>query len=182
MKLVADSARYSSDNRFSGFMLLVLLSSPLVIISTSLLLTPPELFEHAMPAALAFAIGSIAVLLLFGLFLKTRGLIFKIPIRVYEDGVLVQPTSQIRPKVIEWMDLMSLELWEGLPYKKTKSGAVALTPAGEIKSTELFKGKEPLKEFINTIRPYLEDKGMKVVQEDEGESHYSITFRRGLPF
>jgi len=182
MKIVADSARYSSDNRFSGFMMLVLLSSPLFIISVYLLLTPPELFEDAMPAAIAFTAGSILVLLLFGLFLKTRGLIFKIPIRVYDEGVLIQSTAHIRPKLIEWVDLLSLDLWEGLSYKKTKGGAIALTTEGEIKSTELFKDKNALKEFVAVVRPFLEEKGMKVVQEDEGESNYSITFRRSLPF
>lgn len=180
MELQVDSARFSSDGKFSGFMLLVLLSSPLFIISAYLLITPPELFADAMPAALAFAVGSIFVLLLFGLFLKTRGLIFKIPLRVYDKGVLLQSTAHIRPKLVNWHDLSSLELWEGLPYKKTKGGCIALTSEGEIKTVELFRDKAAFKEFVGAIRPMLEENGLKMAHEDEGETYYSVTFRRSI--
>lgn len=182
MKLVADSAPYSSDNRLSGFILLVVIATPLMVLPVYLLMAPPPALAGAAPAALAFAIGSLMVVLLFGLFLKTRGYLFKIPFRVYDEGVLIQPTAHIRPKVIEWLDLSSLELWVGIPYKKSDSGCAALTPAGEVKSTELFKSKDSLMEFISVIRPSIEEKGMKMVEENEGDSYFSVKFRRSLPF
>lgn len=180
MNLIADSAPYSSDNRLSGFILLVVIATPLMVLPIYLLVAPPPGLAGA--AILAFAIGSLMVLLLFGLFLKTRGYLFKIPFRVFDTGVMIQPIAHIRPKIIEWLDLSSLELWTGISYKKSDSGCAALTPSGEVKSTELFKDKESLKEFVSSIRTFLEEKGMKMVEEDEGDSSYSVKFRRSLPF
>ncbi|MEW6748198.1 MAG: hypothetical protein AB1295_00615 [Candidatus Micrarchaeota archaeon] len=180
MELIADAASFSSDNRFNGFMLLSLLSTPLFIISFYLLISPPELFADAKPAALAFVIGSFFVLLLLCLFLKTRGLIFKVPLRIYDGGILIQSTAHIRPKLVRWQDLTSLELWEGLSYMKTKGGSIALTSEGEVKTVELFKDKEALKTFVKTVRPVMEGHGLKMAAEDEGGSHYSATFRRSI--
>ncbi|MFH0737617.1 MAG: hypothetical protein V1827_03605 [Candidatus Micrarchaeota archaeon] len=177
MELVSDAGAYSTDRRSMGFILLMGLSTPLVVIPLFLIFAPVGPFEGAQPAAIAFAIGSILVILLLSHLLKARGYLYKIPLKVYREGILVQPASKMRPQIIRLEGLLSLELWHGIPYMGP-SGCTAETAGRTIKSAEPFRDKASLERFVKEISPVLEEAGFKIAKEDAGEGSLRVVFRR----
>jgi hypothetical protein len=182
MRLVVDAASYCSDKKLFGFILFVLVSLPLMMLPLYLFVAPPPFLDRAMPAVAAFAAGSFIVLYLSWLSLKTRGLVFKVPMRVYEEGVLIQGSASLAPSLIRHHDLASLEFWYNLSYLKTKSGCSVITAEGQgrIMSPEAFRDKASLKDFVFYLRPLMERNGLRLAQEDEISDSLHVVFRRDL--
>lgn len=156
----------------------MLVSTPLIVVPMFLLFAPIGPFVGALPAAIAFAIGSILVISLFSHLLKAKGYLYKIPLKVYKEGIIIQPASKIRPEVIKLEGLRSLELWHGLPYMGAESGCIAESIEKRSKSAEPFRDKASLESFIEEISPLMQRSGFKLAQEDDGERSLRVVFRR----
>lgn len=179
MKLVADSKDYSSDKRALGFTLLICFAVPLMFAPLYLLVAPAALGFPAQ-AALALLLGGLALLSFVFIFLKGKGIIFKVPMRVFDEGVLLQPLIGLRPRVLQYADVSSIELFYGAGGK-VGSGCTAICKDGtRVRSVEHFNDKESLKSFTERIRPVLEQGGFRLIDSQEGGVSVRFSFRRPL--
>ncbi|MFH0884173.1 MAG: hypothetical protein V1861_00500 [Candidatus Micrarchaeota archaeon] len=178
MKLVADSKDFSSDKRALGFTLLLCLSIPLMFAPIYLLVAPSVLGIPA-PAALAILLGGLALMLFLGVFLKGRGILFKVPLRVFEEGLLIQPAVGLRPFLVPYSDISAVELFYGAEGK-VKNGCMVLSGQyGKIKSVENFTDAMALKSFTMAIEPFLMRNSFKMEINEEKGLTARFVFRRG---
>lgn len=181
MKLVADSKDYSSDKRALGFTLLLCLSIPLMFAPLYLLVAPSMLGIPA-PAALAILLGGLVLLVFLGVFLKGRGILFKVPMKAFVEGMLIQPAMGFRPIVVPYGDISSIELSCGEPGK-LKAGCTLLSGKyGKVRSVENFTDADTLKAFAEKIGPALEDAGFRTESAEESATSARYIFRKSLRF
>ncbi len=177
MKMVADAREYSKDHSSAGLVVLALSFMPLLVIPIYVLASPHEPLSGAPPAAFAFALSGLAFMGFFGMYLKSNGLLFKLPLRMFEEGLLIQPTLGIGPKKLQFREITAAELWQG----KSGGGCMVLTRGGAaIRSVENFRDREAMRAFAERIRPTLEAAGLKLAHNDDGEQSLRMTFRRSL--
>jgi hypothetical protein len=180
MNLISDASAYSEDLRFRGFAILMVAAAAFIIVLAYLFVAPPDFLAHAKPAVALAALGALIVLFTLGLLLKGRGMLFKVPLKFYDEAVMVQPALGMRPVVIPYAEIASLELWWGLPYKKTARGCSVLSARQSVTSVEAFPDKESLRRMAEAVRPTLEQNGLKLssAEEEAGSLHY--TFHRDV--
>jgi len=180
VKLVADSRDFSSDQRALSFALLLCFSLPLIIVPLYLLFAPPAELAIPKPAAAALLMGAVAVIAFIVLFLKGRGILFKVPMRVFEEGILIQSAMGIRPVVVPYADISAIELWQGAEGK-IRSGCLLQSPKqGKIRSVENFTDKNALKSFAERLRHSLGQNGFRPDAVWEAENSIRISFRKPL--
>lgn|GEM_PF-6716831 len=179
MELVADAAHYSINRGATGLALLAISIIILFVIPLWIALQPPPSLTALKPALMAEAAGSVALLFMVALFLLGRGMLLKMPLRVYDEGLLIQPLLSTTPSIIPYKDISSIELWYGAPGNR--NGCAVLSRHGKrITSVEAFRDKIKAKEFTELIAPVFEAAGFTMRSED-GERSFSIMFRRGFP-
>ncbi|MCI0503868.1 hypothetical protein L0Y65_04100 [Candidatus Micrarchaeota archaeon] len=177
MNLIADSKDFSSDQRKSGLALLLCFSIPLMFAPLYLLVAPSSL-GIPFPAALAVLLGGLALMLFIGLALKSRGMLFKVPLRVFDGGLLIQPAVGLKPVMVPYPDISAVELFYG-SEEKIKSGcSVSTFSRGRIRSIENFSGKDSMQSFAGKIRPALEQSGFRLDDSQEGERSARYLFRK----
>jgi hypothetical protein len=181
MKLVADSKDFSSDKRALGFTLLLCFSIPLMLAPLYLLVAPSMLGIPA-PAALAILLGGIALLVFLGLFLKGQGILFKVPLRVFEEGILIQSAVGLRPVIVPYSDISAIELFYGAEGKVRNGCLVSSAKSGRVRSIENFSDKGMLKSFTERIRPTLEQNGFRMEDSAESGNSARFAFRRPMSF
>jgi len=179
MKIVADSKDFSSDKRALGFSLLLCLSIPLMF-APLYLLVAPSMLGIPSPAALAILLGGLVLMLFFGLFLKGRGILFKVPLRVLDTGILIQPASGFIPILAPYADISAIELFYGEGGKVKNGCLVSSAKSGRIRSIENFSGALSMKSFTELIRPVLEQNGFRLVDSLEGKGSARFSFRRPI--
>jgi hypothetical protein len=176
MKLIADCREFSDDMSLMGFSSLLIATLLAIVLSVFIFVTP-----SLSLLAPIWAAGSVIVVVTLALFLKHRGLIFKVPMKVFEEGLLVQPAMGLKPRVIEFDDVASVELWWGLPYRKTARGCSVLSfRHGTLTTVETFHGKESLKRFAEAIRPALEAHGLRMKPPAEESDSMEFVFQRDV--
>jgi hypothetical protein len=175
MNLLADAKEYTDDKRLAGFIILAVSVTVLAILPLYLYFSPPDFLIRARPVAALWGLGGIIFLVTLAFFLQNRGMLFKLPLKVYDEALLIQPVFSLGPKRVPYEDISSLEIWYGEGYRRARSGCSVLSgKLGSITSVENFHGKEGLRSFVERIRPMLEQKGlrMKVPYEEAGSLEY----------
>lgn len=153
----------------------------LFVIPVWIALQPPPSLAAFKPVLVAEAVGSTILLFMIALFLQGRGMLLKMPLRVYNEGLLIQPFLSTTPSIVQYTDISNIELWYGAPDRKNRSGCMALSRDGKrITSVEAFRDKTRAKEFIALIAPAIEAAGFTTRSEDD-ETSFSVMFRRGFP-
>jgi hypothetical protein len=180
VKLIADSKDFSSDQLTLSFALLLCLSLPLIFVPLYLLIAPPPSFAIPKPAATALLIGAMFVIVFIGLFLKGRGILFKVPMRVFEEGIIIQPAMGIRPFLVPYADISAIEIWQGMDGKIRTGCSVSSVNSGTVRSVENFIDKNALKSFVDRIRPALEQNGFRAEGAQESGNSARFAFRRPL--
>lgn len=179
MKLVADSRDYSSDRRALSFALLFCFALPLML-APLYLLVAPEALNVPRPAVFALLLGGIGLIVFLGVYLKGKGILFKVPMKAFEEGILIQPAMGFRPLVVPYGDISSMELWCG-PSGKIKAGCAILSgKQGTIKSVENFSDARALKAFAERIGASLEGAGFRTESAEEGADSARYVFRKAL--
>ena len=173
--IVADAKDYSSDLFVRGAAILAL-SGAMLIFSIY--------FVSGLSGGSAIlpvlVIGSVLFLLTLFLFLKGRGMILHTPLRLSDEGVLIQPASGFHPVLVPYNDIASVELWWGLSYRRASRGCSVLSYRhGSVASVETFE-REPLKKFIDSIKPLLEKKGLMLRHSDEDARSSYFAFQRDV--
>ncbi|MEW6035438.1 MAG: hypothetical protein AB1529_02395 [Candidatus Micrarchaeota archaeon] len=177
MKMVADARDYSQDHSSAGLVVLALSFMPLLVIPIYILASPHEPLSGAAPTAFVFALSGLAFMGFFGMYLKSNGLLFKVPLRVFEEGLLIQPTLGMGPKRLTYGQITAAELWLG----KSGGGCMVLTRGGAaIRSVENFRDRDAMKAFAGCIRPTLEAAGLRLAHNDDGEQSLRMAFRRSI--
>lgn len=179
MNLIADSKDYSSDQRALGFALLLCFSIPLMFAPLYLLAAPSAL---GIPFQAAFAIlaGGLALMLFLGLFLKGRGILFKVPMRVFDEGIVIQPAIGLSPVLIQYGDISAIELFYGSNGKIKSGCSVSSISRGRIRSIENFSSGDSMQSFAGKIRPHLEDAGFRLEDSQAGENPARLAFRKSI--
>ncbi len=174
MELVADSSGSASDLRFRGFVIIMAAGAIFIIGSVYLMVAPPEFLAHARAAVFLAAGGALIVLATLGLALKGKGMLFKVPLKFFDEAVLIQPVLGLRPVIVPYKEIASMELWHGLGYKRVGSGCSVLSSRYSVTSVEPFKDKESLRALAEKVRPALESSGLKLktAEDDAGSLHY----------
>ena len=180
MELIDDAAGYSTDLRLRGFAIISLATVLLIVIPTYLLAAPPDFLSHERPAIFLAAGGALIVLCTLALVLKGKGMLFKIPLKFYDEAMLIQPVLGMRPVIIPYKEIASLELWHGLGYKRVGSGCYVLSSRNSVTSVEVFKDKQSLMAFLGKIRPALEKSGLRMSPPDEEAGSLHCTFHRDV--
>jgi hypothetical protein len=181
MKLIADSKDFSSDKRALGFTLLLCFAIPLMF-APLFLLAAPSMVGIPAPAALAILLGGLALLLFLGLFLKGQGILFKVPLRVFEEGLLIQPAVSLRPVMVPYPDISAIELFYGAEGKVKMGCSVSSAKSGRIRSIENFSDISALKSFTERIRPVLEQTGFRMEDSQESGNFARFAFRKPISF
>ncbi len=119
-------------------------------------------------------------MLFFGLYLKGRGILFKVPLRVLDDGILIQPATGFLPVLAPYSDISAIELFYGAEGKVKTGCAVSSAKSGRIRSTENFSDAVSMKSFTERIRPALEQNGFRLVDSQEGKDSARFSFRRPI--
>jgi hypothetical protein len=179
MKLVADSKDYSSDKRALSFALLFCFALPLMFAPLYLLVAPGAL-NVPKQAIFALLLGGIALIVFLGVYLKGKGILFKVPLKAFAEGLLIQPAMGFRPLVVPYEDVASIELWCGSAGRINAGCAILSGKHGSIKSVENFTDGNSLKAFAERIGPALEDAGFRTESAEEGASSARYVFRKAL--
>ena len=175
MRIVADSNDYSADRRALSFALLLCFALPLIVIPLYLFVSPEEII--ARPAAAALMGGAVLFIVFFGLFLKGRGILFKVPLKVFEEGILIQPKMRLGPKMVSFEHISSIELWHGRRNDSPSGCSVLSSVDGRVSSTESFRDAEALRQFAERISPALFALGFRKSElSDPGAA--TIVFRK----
>ena len=181
MTLVADARKFSSDSSFIGFMILVISVIALFVVPRYVMATLPPDLMRIKPAIVAASGGAIIVLLTIGLYLKGLGIIFKFPVRFFREGLIIQPATSLSPRFIPYEDITSIELWQGISYKRFNGGVRVSTRSGvNASSVERFASAEKAMEFLEAVRPALESSGLQLREKEEGFGPIRYLFRREL--
>ena len=119
-----------------------------------------------------FLIGLLAILFIA----KTNGMIFNIPLKVYDKGIHIQSISwDFKGRFIPFEDIRSLEFFFDCGWSYANRGcAVKTISRGTITSIENFPSVERLEEFIEKIKPILEKKGLRLVKKEEHKRRYRL--------
>lgn len=165
MNLIAQAGEYSTDRSAYGFIILALAMLPLISFPLYVMYSPG--LGQAGPAAAAFLVCSIALLAFLALFLKGRGMLFRLPIRAYDRGILMQPAMRIRPILVPYAEISSIEFWRGRQGGLHSGCELRSAAHGTIRSVESFRDDESLSAFISRIRPALEENGL-LMSEPQG--------------
>jgi hypothetical protein len=174
MKLVADVKDYSADRKGIGFVLLVFSTLLLFVLPFYLVAQPPGFLRGLKPVIMAEGAGCFVFLIMLAVFMKSRGMLFKVPLRVYDESVLIQPALSLAPRMIPYARISSIELW----YESGCSGcAVQALPEGRVKSVECFSSRQKAKDFTDSIRPAMESSGFTMKAEEDARS-FRAMFRK----
>ncbi len=180
MNLIADASGSSSDLRMQGFIALAVATVVLLSVPLYLLVSPPDFLARERPAIVLAAGGAVIVLLTLGMVLKGKGMLFKIPLRFYDEALLIQPVLGLNPAIVPYREIASLELWWGLPYKRAPRGCSVLSTHYSVTSVETFTDKESLRKFAEKVRPVLEQSGLKLSSADDEAGSLHYTFHRDI--
>ncbi len=180
MNTVADAKDYSADLRLQGLVILVVAALVLLVVPAYLLVSPPDYLSHERPAIVLAAGGAVVVLLTLAAVLKGKGMLFKIPAKFYDEAVLIQPAIGIKPVVVPYKEIASLEIWWGLSYKRASRGCSVLSAHYSVNSVETFPDKESLRRFAEKVRPALEASGLKLSSADEDAVSLHYVFHRDI--
>ncbi len=180
MNLIADAKDYSLDMRSEGLLILVVATVVLLAVPAYLLVSPPDFLSHERPAIVLAAGGAVVVLLTLAAVLKGKGMLFKIPAKFYDEAVLIQPAIGIKPALVPYKEIASLELWWGLSYKRSSRGCSVLSAHHSVGSVETFPDKESLRKFAEKVRPALEASGLKLSSADEDAVSLHYVFHRDI--
>lgn len=180
MELIADAAGYSEDLKFRGFVIIMAAAAAFIIASIYLMVAPPDFLAHARPAVFLAAGGGLIVLATLGLVLKSRGMLFKVPLKFYDEAVLIQPVLGMRPVLVPYREIASLEIWYGLGYKRVSRGSSVLSSRYSVTSVEAFPDKESLRKLAEKARPALEASGLKLASADDEAGALHYTFHRDV--
>jgi len=177
MALISDSKDYSKDRRSASFVLIICFALPLMLVPIYLIVSPVEYI--ARPAAAALLAGALVFILFIGLFLKGKGLLFKMPLRVLDNGILIQPAMRLGPVMADYRTISSIEMWYGRD-EPIHSGCTVLSGVrGRLTSVESFRDADSLHEFVEGISPALFSQGFKRTLIQEPGS-LSVVFRKAL--
>jgi len=180
MELAADSKDFSSDKGAIGFVAMAIASLVLMLIPIYLIVSPPDLLAGAQSASFAMLFGSIITLFTLALFLKSNGMLFKIPLKVFDTSIAIQPVMSMRPLMVPYSDVSSIELWYHAKSQNRSGCSVLSVTHGAVKSVENFRNKESLIAFAEQIRPVLEDFGFQSVAMNDSPSSAHYSFRRRI--
>ncbi|MFN7991690.1 MAG: hypothetical protein U0R44_06040 [Candidatus Micrarchaeia archaeon] len=180
MRLIMDGKDFSADLRLPGFIFICMAGIVLIVFPLVLLVSPPRMFAGAVPAVMIGAIGAVIVLLMLGIYLKSRGMLFKLPLRVFDEGVMIQPIMGLKPAMIPYQDIASMEIWFGLGYKKAVCGCSILSFKGSVHSVETFRDKEDLRRFVDGFRLTMENNGLKMKPPEEEAGSLHFVFQRDV--
>ena len=86
----------------------------------------------------------------------------------------------MRPLVVPYREIVSLELWYGLGYKRVSRGSSALSSKYSVTSVEAFSDKESLRRLAEKVRPALEANGLKLATADDEAGSLHYTFHRDV--
>jgi hypothetical protein len=175
MKLVSDAKAYSEDRNLLGFVLLGVSVLILFVFPLFLIAAPPQGLSGFQPALVAEAAGSIVVLFALALFLKGKGLILKVPLRVYEEGVLIQKAMSSVPEIVPFRNVSSIEFF----LSPAGAGCLVISLDGNYRSVENFTGAARIKEFVLSVGPALALAGFAKSVEENGGS-FRASFRKSL--
>ncbi len=178
MALIADSKDYSRDRRAASFAIILCFGIPLMLVPLYLFVSPVEYLPR--PAAAALLAGSLLFMLFAGLYLKGRGILFKFPMRVLDNGILIQPMMRLRPVMADFRSISSIELWHGRDGDPPSGCSVLSGDKGRLISAESFCDAESLCRFAESISPALYSQGFRKTEMREPGS-YSAVFRKVLP-
>jgi hypothetical protein len=168
MKLVSDAKDYSQDLGGSGFALLAFSVLVLFVLPLYLVVQPPESLIAIRPVLVAEAAGSVIVLFTIALFLKSTGMLMNVPLKVYEEGILIQPVLSTMPKAIPFQRISSLEIFRA---RNGRSGCSVLSrDEGRQRSVETFIDAMRARGFVESIRPALEAAGFASSIEGDARS------------
>ncbi len=181
MNLVADSSDYSKDQRAISFALLFCLAMPLMLAPLYMLVAPGA-FSIPAQASLALLFGGITLIFFLGIYLKGRGILFKVPLKAFEEGLLIQPAMGLRPAVVPYKDISSIELWCGREGKMRAGCAVLSQTHGRIRSVENFTDASSLKSFAERIGTALENAGFRTESAEESQDSARYVFKRSTRF
>ena len=135
---------------------------------------------RATSVVLLWTAGALIFLGVLVLYLQNKGMLFKIPLKFYDEGVQIQPLLAMKPKMVPYEEISSLELWYNVGYLRTKSGSSLLSSKVSVTSVENFPDKESIKRFVEQVRPVLESKGLKMKAPDEEAQSLQFVFHRDI--
>ncbi len=175
MKLIADSRERSKSGRFMGFFAL---SASVIIffaIPMALYFAPPRYLLPLRNVLAAEALCSFVFLIFLAAFMKSKGIISGFPMRAYDEGLLVQPSLAILPKVARYQELSSIELW----FASGRSGSFVLKRDGRrFSSVEMFRDRDSLESFVQDISPSAESAGFVLESQNPDNGSFRAIFRR----
>jgi hypothetical protein len=164
------------NRRSAGLTILASSILVLFILPLWMAVQPPPPLAAFKIAFMAQAAGSVVLIFAIALFLLGRGLLLKTPMRVYKEGLLIQPLLSTMPSIVAYAGISSIELWDSARGRKTRSGCTILSREGKrITSVEMFRDKNQAKEFVGRISPAIEAAGFTAHSEDDG---LLVAFRR----
>jgi hypothetical protein len=174
MKLVFDSKDCSHDRKGRGMLIMAAAVIALFVMPLSIAVSPPPELASIRPALIAEAVCSAFLLLVLAIYLKGNGTIPGLPIRLYEEGVLMQPVLEAFPSTILYEDVSTIEFW----FSGAGSGCSIRSRDGTRKrSVESFVNKEAFDGFIAAVSPTLGVAGF-VAEANGTQGSAHITFRR----
>lgn len=179
--IALDARDYSSDLSFRGLMILSAAVLLLFVLPLYLYFSPPDFLKSARPAVVVAGVGGFLVIITLALFLQNRGMLFKVPLKLHDKMVQIQPIFSLGPRMVPYEDISELEFWYGLPFRRAVRGSSILSARyGSITSVETFKSKERLMAFAEGARPILESKGLKMRKPEEDPGSLHIVFLRDV--
>jgi hypothetical protein len=177
VKLIADSKDFSHDRRAVSFAILIISSIPFMFAPLYVLVWRSSL-GVPLEAALAELLGGITLMLFLGLFLMGKGILFKVPLRAFDEGVLIQPAVGLRPALVPYADISAIELFYGADGSVRTGCVVSAPKRGRIRSIENFHSPSAVESFVAAIRPALEQAGFRLADRHVGNRLARFEFRR----
>lgn len=174
MNLAADAKDYSAGSGPAGLAIMSILVLALFVLPLYLAAQPPQQLIRARPVLLAEAAGSAVLLLVITAFLRSNGAILKTPLKVYDEGILIQPGLSTTPRIVRFIDISRIDVWHG---PGNRGGCSTLSIGGRLRSVEIFRDKETTKRFIDAISPALQAQGF-IIRKEEDASTIRASFRR----
>jgi hypothetical protein len=109
------------------------------------------------------------------LFLKSKGLIFKIPLKVYDEGLLIQKALASTPSIVPFRGISSIEFF----FSRAGARCAVSSIDGSHRSVENFSSAGRMKEFVLSIEPALGVEGFTMRIEEDGGS-FRASFRKSI--
>jgi len=178
MRLLLDAKDYTQNLNILGYALLVMLFLFFLFVNLLVFIfsfspgeNAPSLFETIPETMLAFLVTAIVF--------KLRGVIFKVPLRIYDEGIEFQPSLlSIRPAFVPFNDVQSIGFKHEYGLARRESAWTVHTLSSWYSRDENFHDKEEFGKFMEKATPILISHGLRLKYSRQEKGLLEFAFER----